>query len=584
MLIKNEYKPKMLPKQPKGKKPVSTNGRIALVLGGLALGFVALIGRGVYLQTEQHEFLKNQGDQRFVRTIALPASRGTITDRNGATLALSAPTESLYAVPSAMKDEPTAEQLAELSRLINVPVSTLQERLARKDKDFIYLKRQLPKEVSDKVAELGIKGLAFQKEAKRHYPMGNLFAHVIGFTNIDGKGQEGLELSREDNLHGQDGAKVVLRDNKGNIVDSLDSPRNRDPRNGDNMVLSLDQRIQTLAYEELNRAIDHHRAKAGTVVVLDAQTGEILALVNSPAYDPNEPGGADSERRRNRAVTDMIEPGSALKPFPVAMALDSGKVSMNSRFNTQPYKIGPATVRDTHVYPSLDLRGIMQKSSNVGTSKLSAMFTPEEMHTFYHSIGIGKPMHSGFPGETKGMLRNWKNWKPIEQATMSFGYGLQLSLLQLSRAYTMLTHDGQLLPVSFEKQATAPKGQQVIKPETARAVRQMMVSVTEKGGTGTAGAVDGFDVGAKTGTARKLVNGRYVDNKHVATFIGFAPAEKPRLIVAVSIDEPTVNGYYGGTVSGPVFKKVMAGSLNTLGVAPTKPLKDTATVQASLKP
>ncbi|UOO82167.1 penicillin-binding protein 2 [Uruburuella testudinis] len=583
MLIKNEYKPQMLPKQPKGKKPVSTNGRIAFVLGGLALAFAALVGRGVYLQTTQHDFLKNQGDQRFVRTLALPASRGTITDRNGATLALSAPTESLYAVPSSMDAMPPADKLAELSALTGVPLETLEARLAKKDKDFIYLKRQLPKETADKVAALGIKGLAFQKEAKRHYPMGNLFAHVIGFTNIDGKGQEGLELAREDDLRGENGAKVVLRDNKGNIVDSLDSPRNRDPKNGHDMVMSMDQRIQTLAYEELNKAIAHHRAKAGSVVVLDAQTGEILALANSPAYDPNNPGKADSEQRRNRAVTDMIEPGSAMKPFAIAKALDSGKVNVNTWFNTNPYKIGPATVRDTHVYPSLDVRGIMQKSSNVGTSKLSAMFTPHEMYDFYRSIGVGQRMHSGFPGESAGLLRKWENWRPIEQATMSFGYGLQLSLLQLVRAYTVITHDGELLPISFEKQEAAPKGQQIIKPETAKAVRNIMISVTEKGGTGTAGAIDGFDVGAKTGTARKLVNGRYVNNKHVGTFIGFAPAQSPRVIVAVSIDEPTVNGYYGGVVAGPVFKSVMAGSLNILGVSPTKPLKETI-VQAARNP
>ncbi len=581
MLIKNEYKPQMLPKQPKAKKPVSTNGRIAFVLGGLALAFAALVGRGVYLQTTQHEFLKNQGDQRFVRTVALPASRGTITDRNGATLALSAPTESLYAVPSGMDIQPTAEQLERLSALIGVPVATIEERLAKKDKDFIYLKRQLSKETADKVAALGIKGLAFQQETKRHYPMGNLFAHVIGFTNIDGKGQEGLELAREDDLRGENGAKVVLRDNKGNIVDSLDSPRNRDPQNGRDMVMSLDQRIQALAYDELNKAIAHHRAKAGSAVVLDAQTGEILALVNSPAYDPNNPGGADSEQRRNRAVTDMIEPGSAMKPFPIAKALDEGKASVNSRFNTLPFKIGPATVRDTHVYPSLDVRGIMQKSSNVGTSKLSAMFKPEEMHAFYQSLGIGRRMHSGFPGETPGMLRKWQNWKPIEQATMSFGYGLQMSLLQLARAYTVITSDGELLPVSFEKQEAPPKGEQIIKPETARAVRNIMISVTEKGGTGTMGAVDGFDVGAKTGTARKLVNGRYASDKHVATFIGFAPAEKPRVIVAVSVDEPSANGYYGGVVAGPVFKGIMGGSLNILGVSPTKPLKETPTIQTA---
>jgi len=580
MLIRNEFKPQMLPKAPKAKKPISSNGRILVVLGVLAVGFAGLLGRGVYLQTSQHEFLKNQGDQRFVRTLTLPASRGMITDRNGATLALSAPTESLFAMPSEMDEMPTEAQLEKLSSIIDVPVASIKEKLGKK-KDFIYLKRQLSKEKADEIAALGIKGFGFQKELKRHYPMGNLFAHVIGFTNIDGKGQEGLELSREDILRGSDGAKVVLRDNKGNIVDSLDSPRNNAPKNGRDMVLSLDQRIQTLAYEELNKAVDYHQAKAGTVVVLDAQTGEILALVNSPAYDPNQPGSAGSEQRRNRAVTDMIEPGSAMKPFTIAKALDSGKVNTSQRFNTNPYKIGPATVRDTHVYPSLDLRGIMQKSSNVGTSKLSAMFKPKEMYDFYHDLGVGVRMHSGFPGESAGLLRNWKRWRPIEQATMSFGYGLQLSLLQLARAYTMLTHDGELLPVSFEKQAVAPEGKRVIKAETARQIREMMVAVTEPGGTGTAGAVDGFDVGAKTGTARKLINGRYVDNKHVATFVGFAPAQNPRVIVAVTVDEPTANGYYGGTVAGPVFKQVMSGSLNILGVSPTKPLKEAATVKVS---
>ena len=581
MLIKNEYKPQMLPKQPKGKKPSSSNERMMLVLGGLALAFSALIFRGVYIQTSEHAFLKDQGDRRFVRTLALPASRGTITDRNGATLALSAPTESLYAIPSAMDELPSHEQLVKLAKLTGVSEGELEEKLVKKDKDFIYLKRQLPKEVADQIAALGIKGLSFQKESKRHYPMGNLFAHVLGFTNIDGKGQEGLELARESSLHGQDGAKVVLRDNKGNIVDSLDSPRNSDPKNGQDMVLSLDQRIQTLAYDELNKAIDHHKAKAGSAVVLDAKTGEILALVNSPAYDPNQPGQAGSEQRRNRAVTDMLEPGSAMKPFTIAKALDAGKVNENMVFNTQPYSVYGNIVRDTHTYPTLSLRGIMQKSSNVGTSKLSAMFTPEEMYNFYRDVGVGERMHSGFPGETAGILHNWKKWRPFNQATMSFGYGLQVSLLQLARSYTIFTADGRLLPVSFEKQLTAPKGEQVIKPETARTVRNLMMSVTEPGGTGTAGAVPGFHVAAKTGTARKLVNGRYADNKHLASFVGFAPAENPRVIVAVAVDEPSTNGYYGGTVAGPVFKGITAGSLNILGVAPTTDLNHTTTIHAS---
>lgn len=572
MLIKSEYKPRMLPKEEQAKKPMTSNGRISFVLMAMAVLFAGLIARGLYLQTVTYKFLKEQGDNRIVRTQTLPATRGTVSDRNGAVLALSAPTESLYAVPKDMEEMPTAAQLEHLSELIDVPVDVLRSKLDQKNKSFIWIKRQLDHKLAEEVEALGLKHFAFQKELKRHYPMGNLFAHVIGFTDIDGKGQEGLELSLEDSLHAGEGAEVVLRDREGNIVDSLDSPRNKAPQNGKDIILSLDQRIQTLAYEELNKAVEYHQAKAGTVVVLDARTGEILALVNTPAYEPNKPGQADSEQRRNRAVTDMIEPGSAIKPFVIAKALDAEKTNLNERLNTQPYKIGPAQVRDTHVYPSLDVRGIMQKSSNVGTSKLSARFSSKEMYDLYHELGIGVRMHSGFPGESAGALRNWQKWRPIEQATMSFGYGLQLSLLQLARAYTALTHDGVLLPVSFEKQAVAPQGKRIFKASTARQVRELMVSVTEPGGTGTAGAVDGFDVGAKTGTARKLVNGRYVDYKHVATFIGFAPAKNPRVIVAVTIDEPTANGYYGGVVTGPPFKKIMGGSLNILGVSPTKPL------------
>lgn len=579
MLIKSEYKPRMLSKEEQVKKPLTSDGRISFVLLAMAVLFAGLIVRGLYLQTVTYNFLKDQGDNQIVRTQVLPATRGTIEDRNGAVLALSAPTESLYAVPKDMEEMPTAAQLEHLSELIDVPVDVLRSKLDQKNKSFIWIKRQLDHKLAEEVEALGLKHFAFQKELKRHYPMGNLFAHVIGFTDIDGKGQEGLELSLEDSLHAGEGAEVVLRDREGNIVDSLDSPRNKAPQNGKDIILSLDQRIQTLAYDELNKAVAYHKAKAGTVVVLDAQTGEILALVNSPAYDPNQPGQANSEQRRNRAVTDMIEPGSVMKPFTIAKALDSGKVDATDTFNTLPYKIGPATVQDTHVYPTLDVRGIMQKSSNVGTSKLSAMFTPKEMYDFYHDLGVGVRMHSGFPGETAGLLRSWRRWQKIEQATMSFGYGLQLSLLQLARAYTVLTHDGELLPVSFEKQAVAPKGKRVIKASTAKKVRELMVSVTEPGGTGTAGAVDGFDVGAKTGTARKLVNGRYVDYKHVATFIGFAPAKNPRVIVAVAIDEPTANGYYSGVVTGPVFKQVMGGSLNILGVSPTKPLTNVAAVK-----
>ena len=386
MLIKNDYKPRMLPKQPKQKKPVTSNGRVMLVLGCFGLAFAGLIARSAYLQTDAEQtHLQKEGNKRAMRVLPLPAARGTITDRNGTPLAISAPADSLYAIPAGMTEMPSPAQLAELAAIIDVPVETLQDRLGRtnkhgKPKEFVYLKRQMTPEMRARVEELAIPGLAFQQENKRHYPMGELFAHIIGFTNIDGKGQEGLELSRKQQLQGQDGARTVLRDNKGNIVESVESVKNRAPVHGQDMVLSLDQRIQSLAYEELNKAMAHHQAKAGSVVVLDAQTGEILALVNAPSYDPNNPGAADSDRRRNRAVTDMLEPGSAMKPFPVAKALDAGKATVHTVLNTNPYQIGPATVRDTHNYGSLDLRGVLQKSSNVGTSRLSAIFKPEEMH------------------------------------------------------------------------------------------------------------------------------------------------------------------------------------------------------------
>lgn len=624
MLIDNRYKPRMLPKPSKGKKTVGSNSRNLLLLAAFAAGAVGLLGRGIYMQTAGFERLQKESEKRIVRTQTIPASRGMITDRNGTTLALSAQVDSLNAVPMKMlrmpsaeeaallsvslgvpekelkeglvngsgafirkyklndKDIallaetllelPSAEQLDRLSALLGVPSEKLVGQMSNLKSDFIYLKRQLDKDTADKIRALNIKGLEFRKESKRHYPMGGLFAQIIGFTNIDGRGQEGLELAYNDLLQGEDGKKVILRDRKGNVVDSLESERNSEPVDGQNIVLSLDQRIQTLAYGELDRAMRHHRAKAGSAVVLDAQTGEILAMVNSPSFDPNRPSETLPEHRKNRAVGDMFEPGSAMKPFPVAKALDDRKINVHSWFNTESYKIGPATVRDTHTYPSLDVRGIIQKSSNVGTSRISAMYQPEEMYRFYSDIGVNQAAKIGFPYEAKGRLRKWQNWKPIEQATMSFGYGLQLSLLQLARAYTVLTTDGKLMPVSIRKQDGIPEGRQVIRPETAQAMRRIMVSVTEKGGTGMQGAVDGFDVAAKTGTSRKLVNGRYSGNKHMATFIGFAPAEKPRVIVAVNIDEPSANGYYGGSVAGPVFSNVMSGSLNILGVAPTKAL------------
>lgn len=565
MIIKSEYKAAMATAN-KPKRSIAAHARVFWVLGVLGLAFLLLIFKGIYLQIKEQDFLQNQADARFLRTLKIKATRGTVADRNGAVLALSAPTQTVFATPSSMK--PLSEgELKDLAHLLGMSPENVNVKLMQKTRDFVYLKRHMLPETALEIKALGIKGVGFEQESKRYYPMNEVFAHIVGFAGIDGNGQEGLELAKERVLSGEDGLRVVLRDNHGNIVDDLADVKAKRPSHGQNLVLSLDQRIQLLAYKELDQAMKINNAKAGSVVVLDAQTGEILALVNAPTYDPNKVGSSTSDSRRNRAIVDLFEPGSTMKPIPIAKAVDSGKVSPNLLMNTNPYTIGVSIVKDTHVYPSLTVAGVIQKSSNVGASKLSAMFSPEEMFTFYQNVGIGQSMHSGFPGESHGRLRSWKSWKPIEQATMSFGYGLQVNLLQLARAYSIFTTDGKLLPVSFSKQNVPPQGKQVIQPKTAEQMRLMMRAVTEVGGTARAAQVQGYDTAGKSGTARKLVNGRYQSDKHVALFVGFAPADKPRVIVAVMIDEPK-GGYYGGAIAGPVFSNVVSGSLRVMGVEP----------------
>ena len=563
MIIKSHYSSMVRLNKPKKKSGLPEN-RVWWILGFLGLAFVALVLRAVYLQVGQQDFLQNQAKMRFVRTMPIPSSRGVITDRNGAVVALSVATQTVFATPSSMEPVPEA-QLKELARLLGMPVDSVQAKLGQETRAFVYLKRQLPPDVVRQIKELGIKGIGFEPESKRYYPLNEVFAHVVGFTGIDGNGQEGLELARNRVLSGEDGQRTVLRDNHGNVIDDLDDAGSKRPVNGENLVLSLDQRIQLVAQNELADAMVKTQAKAASAVVLDAQTGEVLALVNMPTFNPNEPGKSTPESRRNRAVVDMVEPGSTMKPISVAKALDSGRVKPVTVLNTSPYSIGSARVQDTHVYPSLSVTGIIQKSSNVGSSRLSAMFTPKEMYDYYQAVGVGQSMHSGFPGESAGRLRNWKNWQPIEQATMSFGYGLQMNLLQLARSYTMFTTDGELLPISFIKQEGKPQGVQIIRPETARAMRVMMQTATEDGGTGKRAQVVGYDVAGKSGTARKLVGGHYSPTKHTGLFAGFAPAKNPKVIVIVMIDEPK-GVYYGGAVAGPVFSSIVAESLRVLGV------------------
>ncbi|MDO4998087.1 MAG: penicillin-binding protein 2 [Neisseria sp.] len=633
-------------------------GRSITVLSLFALAFVGVVARGVFMLTSGAEHLKAEGDKRFIRTEKLSASRGMITDRNGATLALSVPAYALSVEPmffmqipspagmnslkkknaaeyeilknkikafasefgmteqelteslqngnnnfieeyrlsetqierlkAAFLKMPSAEEMALLSRVTDKSELELTHALQDVARNSITLKRQLSKADADALRALKFKGFVFTTETKRHYPMGNVFSQFVGFTNSEGVGAEGLEAIRNKELQGIDGLRTVLRDRKGNVVDNVDSANNTEPQDGKNVVLALDQRIQVLAYNELNKVVKHHNAKAGSAVVLDAKTGEVLAMVSNPSFDPNSASKGDADTRRMRPLMDMFEPGSVFKPLTVAKAVNDGKVNANTWFGTSSILVGDKVIRDTHDYPSLTVRGILQKSSNVGTAKIAMMYTPKEMRDFYLKLGMGQKVGWGF-GETSGaFLRardqhgNPREWYPVEQAIMSYGYGVQASLLQMARAYTVFTADGNLLPVSWRKLDAAPQGEPVISAKAAAQMREMMAAATEKGGTGIAGAVDGFDVGAKTGTARKAGGGKaHSANRHIATFIGFAPAQNPRVIVAVSVDEPRSNGYYGGTVSGPAFKGIMSGSLNILGVSPTKPLTESGEIHAA---
>ncbi|KZE24945.1 peptidoglycan synthetase FtsI [Crenobacter luteus] len=547
-------------------------GRVRFVLWSLGALFFLLIVRALYLQTVQQDFLQNQGEARFRRTLVLEANRGVITDRNGQPLAISTPVQSIWASPEDMPPVPP-DKLAALARLLEMPVGDVAAKLADKKREFVFLKRQISPELAAEVMALGIPGVARQQEFRRYYPAGEVMAHVVGFTGVDGRGQEGLELAREKMLAGKNGSRVVLKDRRGHIIEDLAAIER--PRDGQTLTLSIDQRIQYLAFRELRNAVELNKARAGGVVVLDGKTGEVLALANYPSYNPNNRSALEPEMRRNRAVVDLFEPGSTMKPFPVSMAIEAGKVRPDTWMDTKPYMIGPATVRDSHPKPAMTVTEVIQKSSNVGSSKMALMFAPEQMWTFYDQLGFGRSTRSGFPGEASGRLRNWQGWRPIEQATMSFGYGVSVSLIQLARAYTIFTNDGGLLPVSFTRLASPLPARPVLKPDTARKMREMMMSVTQEGGTAVRAQVLGYHVAGKTGTSRKLEGGRYAANKHIGLFVGFAPATAPRLIVAVMIDEPRGGSYYGGTVAGPAFSAITAGSLRILGVKPDAPSNNT---------
>jgi cell division protein FtsI (penicillin-binding protein 3) len=536
--------------------------RVALFL--LFAAFVALAARAFWLQAVSTEFLQKKGASRYARTLDLPAVRGKILDRNGEVMATSLPVKAIWAVPDSVNAPP--EKLQRLAQLLDISSQELKKKL-ESDSNFVYLKRQVEIEAVDQVLALDIPGIHTKPEYKRFYPAGQVAAHVLGFTSVEDKGQEGMELAQQSTLGGITGSRRVIRDNLGRVVDDI--ALLREPQDGRDLTLSIDSKIQYIAFTHLQQAIEKNKAKAGGIVVLDVKTGEVLALANMPTYNPNSRVGLTGAQLRNRVFTDTYEPGSTLKPFTVALALEKGLVTPNSILDT-PNKltIGPSTIGDSHPHAAaLSVSQIIQQSSNVGTVRMAQKLEPRQMWDMFSSVGFGQPPRVGFPGAVAGRMRPYKTWRPIEQATMSYGHGISVSLIQVARSYMIFARNGEMIPLSFQKVSQLPAPQRVISDKTAHQMRDMMELVVGPGGTAPLAQVRGYRVAGKTGTAHKLENGHYV-NKYVASFVGLAPASDPRIIIAVMIDEPGAGKHFGGLVAAPLFASVAASTLSSLNVPP----------------
>ena len=545
----------------------------------LLAGLVGLLGRGVYLQGIHNGFLQEKGKARYSRVIEVSAHRGMISDRNGEPLAVSTPVESVWASPPDV--EADRRQVKKLAQILGMDAEEVKNRLFDTSRDFVYLKRLLPPEQVEKVVSLNLPGVSLKREYRRYYPAGEEAAQTLGFTGQDDNGQEGMELALQEQLAGKPGSRRVIKDNRGYIVEDAGSLHAAKP--GGDIVLSLDSKLQHIAYRELENAVRQHRAKAGAVVVLDAHSGEVLALANYPGYNPNNRSNANSKEMRNRAITDLFEPGSTLKPFTVAMAIETGKVQPNTVIDTEHgvFTVGNRKIHDAHSESMLTVAQVIQKSSNVGAAKIALSLPSQAMWQGLSDSGFGMQTGSKFPGEAMGRLRDPKTWRPIEQATMAYGHGISVNLLQLARAYTIFASDGELKPISLLKLDVPPAGKKVFSERTARELRAMMEMVVLPGGTAPQAQVAGYRVAGKTGTAHKLEDGRYV-NHYVASFVGVAPASNPRLVVAVMIDDPSGAEYYGGEVAAPVFSKVTGAALHALGVPNDAPLDNVITPPADI--
>jgi cell division protein FtsI (penicillin-binding protein 3) len=535
----------------------------------MLLLLLGLVVRSVYLQGIHNDFLQQKGDARYGRVVDVNAHRGMITDRYGEPLAISTPMESIWISPQDV--EATPQQVKQLAQIVEMDVEDVRGRLFDTAHDFVYLKRQMPPEVAEKVRKLEIPGVSARREYRRYYPGEDMTAHLLGFTDVDDNGQEGMELALQSKLGGKTGSERVIKDRRGHTVEDVASISA--PKAGLNMALSLDRKMQYLAFREIKLAVQNNHAKAGSIVVLDAKSGEVLALANWPSYNPNNRAKVDLKTMRNHAVTDLFEPGSTMKPFTVATALEAGKVSPKTLINTENgvYSVGGRNIHDTHPQAFLTVSQVIQYSSNVGAAKMALSLSPETFWRSLSGVGFGTQTGSAFPGEAGGRLRDYKKWQPIEQATMSYGNGISVNLLQLARAYTVFANDGELKPVTLLKQETPVVGKKIFSQTTSQQVRDMMELVVQPGGTAPLAQINGYRVAGKTGTSHKL-EGRHYVNRYVASFVGLAPASNPRLIVAVMVDEPSGAQYYGGQVAAPVFSNVMGSALRLLNVPNDAPL------------
>jgi len=544
--------------------------RVMLIV--LFAAFAALGLRALWLQGMSTQFLQKQGKSRYERTLELPATRGKIMDRNGQVLASSLPVKAVWAIPEDVLASPP-EKLTALAGLLEMPEAELRKKLDS-DRTFVYLKRQVEMDVIAKIEKLKISGLDTRKEYKRFYPQGEVMTHMVGFTNVEDVGQEGMELAQQKSLVGATGSRRVIKDRLGRIVEDLGF--SRAPHDGKDLTLSVDSKLQYIAFTSVKNAVEKFNAQAGGAVVLDVQTGEVLAMANYPSYNPNDRRNLTGAQLRNRVITDTFEPGSTIKPVTVALGLETKRITPHTVFDTSPgfLMVTGKRIHDTHNYGVRDVGGIIQKSSNIGVVKISQLIPPQEMWEMYTKLGYGQAPRFGFPGPTAGRVRPWKSWKPIEYANMAFGHGLSVSLLQMARSYMIFARNGDIIPLSFVKVNEEPVGQQVISPKTAAQVRTMLESVVSPEGTASKAQVPGYRMGGKTGTAEKIVNGRYSRTDNIGYFVGIAPMSKPRFIIAVMIDNPRGALRTGGSVAAPTAADLAANALRAANVPPDSSVTD----------